>query len=184
MKVQLLFLLLLRLSPPLTREQPYSLRIPTSTTQSPNTAQLHPEQALTSPPNSPSRYTSHHLRDQSQHTTLSSSYNAQLQSIDAFEPDDPVEDFASDSASSISESSIIDLPPALSPSRIIPPKSLSMNRGLNFAALDESPVLGPILRRTRSARYVARVLSSRTFGEGELERRPEQDGYGTFGTLA
>jgi hypothetical protein len=72
--------------------------------------------------------------------------------------------------SSISESSIIDLPPPLSPSRIVPPVNLSVNRGLDI--LDQTPVFGAVVRRTRSARFLGRSLS-----------RNEEDrvGYGTFG---
>ena len=84
----------------------------------------------------------------------------------------------SDSASSISASSIIDLPPELSPSRIVPPKSLSMNGGLNLAALDNTSVIGPLVRRTRSARFLGRRFSGREAG------RTVQDGYGTFGGAA
>jgi hypothetical protein len=72
--------------------------------------------------------------------------------------------------SSISESSIIDLPPPLSPSRIVPPVNLSVNRGLDI--LDQTPVFGAVVRRTRSARFLGRSLS---------RNEEDRDGYGTFG---
>lgn len=83
--------------------------------------------------------------------------------------DDQVECDSSTSSptSSISASSIIDLPPPLQPSRIIP--SMSFNRGLSstttnaVSALESSPVFGPLLRRTRSARFLSRSRS-RSFG--------------------
>ena len=72
--------------------------------------------------------------------------------------------------SSISESSIIDLPPPMSPSRIVPSVNLSVNRGLDI--LDQTPVLGAVVRRTRSARFLGRSPS---------RNEEERDGYGTFG---
>jgi hypothetical protein len=103
-----------------------------------------------------------------------------------------------DSFSSISDSSIIDLPPPLSPNRIIPPTSLSIPRALNLAALDNSPVLGPLVRRSRSARFLARSFGAashdlesaagdpalaegrgRTVSAAVSARR--DDHYGTFG---
>jgi len=84
------------------------------------------------------------------------------------------EDFSD--TSSISESSIIDLPPPLSPSRIVPPPSLSVNRGLDIlAGIEQSPVIGAVVRRTRSARFLARSWGSRN------EDEENQEGYGTFG---
>jgi hypothetical protein len=78
--------------------------------------------------------------------------------------------------SSISESSIIDLPPPLSPSRIVPPTSLSVNRGLDIlAGIEQSPVIGAVVRRTRSARFLGRSWGSRD------EDDEGQEGYGTFG---
>jgi hypothetical protein len=100
---------------------------------------------------------------------------------------------ASSDASSISESSIIDLPPPLKPNRIIPP-SLSMNNGISLAAaaaaIDSSPVLGPLVRRSRSARFLGRSWGdrsdlSRDGGDGEGEemeagRAGLRREYGTF----
>jgi hypothetical protein len=100
---------------------------------------------------------------------------------------------ASSDASSISESSIIDLPPPLRPNRIIPP-SLSMNNGISLAAaaaaIDNSPVLGPLVRRSRSARFLGRSWGdrsdlSRDGGDGEGEemevgRAGLRREYGTF----
>lgn len=71
--------------------------------------------------------------------------------------------------SSISESSIIDLPPPMSPSRIVPPAHLSVNRGLDI--LDQTPVLGAVVRRTRSARFLGRSPS---------RNEEDREGYGTF----
>lgn len=90
------------------------------------------------------------------------------------------EDDDGDSASSVSESSIIDLPPPLQPSRIVPP-SLSMNGGLSSLA-NRSPILRPLVRRSRSARFLSRSWGSRAGGaeydDGDVEARAE--GYGTF----
>ncbi|ORY34054.1 hypothetical protein BCR39DRAFT_518285 [Naematelia encephala] len=100
-----------------------------------------------------------------------------------------------DDVSSVSDSSIIDLPPPLSPSRIVPPHSLSMNGGLNLAALDDTPVVGHLVRRTRSARFLGRSWGSRVGpedddddqGEGEelgrtaQNRGTREEDYGTFG---
>lgn len=87
---------------------------------------------------------------------------------DAFAPEEAFdrdlelgdEDLDSDDfseSSTISESSIIDLPPPLSPSRIVPPPSLSVNRGLDIlAGIEQTPVVGAVVRRTRSARSTLR----------------------------
>jgi hypothetical protein len=76
-------------------------------------------------------------------------------------------DYDCDSASSISESSIIDLPPPLEPHRIIPP-SISMRSNLS-QALDNSPLLAPIARRTRSMQMLARSFGSVMQGEAADE---------------
>lgn len=181
---KLLFLLLLRLSPPPQRNQPFSLRPPPSTAQSPPA--IPPSGSSAYHPASPSA--GRHYRRASQRTVLSlntagpASYrDHHILDLDldeeAGEPDDPEEDFTSDSASSISASSIIDLPPALSPSRILPPTSLSLDRGLNLAALDGSPIIGPLVRRTRSAKSLGRRILSGMSGQVE---RGEEEGYGTF----
>jgi hypothetical protein len=83
-----------------------------------------------------------------------------------------------ESISTISDSSIIDLPPPLEPNRLIPP-SVSLNTGLSLAALDQSPVIGPLIRRTRSARFTdIRNLGRRESAEAGGEA---SSGYGTFG---
>ncbi|KAL7421577.1 hypothetical protein Q5752_003346 [Cryptotrichosporon argae] len=74
------------------------------------------------------------------------------------------DDIDSRSESSFSESSIIDMPLPSRPSRIIPPASLSMNA---LPILEEAPVLGPLIRRSRSMR----LGSSLTSDTGD---------YGTF----
>lgn len=99
------------------------------------------------------------------------------------ESDDP---YLSDS--SISESSIIDLPPPLSPNRIIPP-SLSMNSGLNIGRPTMSPTLGAV-RRSGSARFLARSWGSMGEAFGRRMGRDQagqsgtagngEEGYGTF----
>jgi hypothetical protein len=95
-------------------------------------------------------------------------------SIDNHEAGHLFGDDFSDS-SSISESSIIDLPPPLSPSRIVPPTSISVNRGLDIlAGIEQSPVIGAVVRRTRSARFSSRSWGSRNGDEGG------QEWYGTF----
>jgi hypothetical protein len=92
-------------------------------------------------------------------------------------------DETSSLASSISSSSIIDLPPPLDPSRIIPP-SLSINTSLSRmgAAIDSSPIVGPLVRRSRSTRFLG---GGRSWGDrsenGEEERQRTVSGYGTFG---
>lgn len=89
------------------------------------------------------------------------------------------EDGFSDS-SSISESSIIDLPLPRSPNRIAPPTSVSVNRGLNvLAAIEDLPIaetVGAVVRRTRSARF----LGGRSWGSAHGEEG-RIGGYGTFG---
>ncbi len=55
-----------------------------------------------------------------------------------------------------------------------------MNAGLNLDALDRAPVLGPLVRRTRSARFLRMPLTG-TIGGAEIERRGDEEGYGTFG---
>jgi hypothetical protein len=52
---------------------------------------------------------------------------------------------------------------------------------LSLAALDSSPVLGPLVRRTRSARFTTiRNLGRGSNGDGR-EEREASSGYGTFG---
>lgn len=81
-----------------------------------------------------------------------------------------------DSASSISESSIIDLPPPLEPHRIIPP-SISMRSNLAHA-LDNSPLLGPIVRRSRSMQLLARSFGSVMQGEAAEDAMRRMRGEG------
>lgn len=125
-------------------------------------------------------------------------YYSSLNGVDAdadADADANSEVSASSDASSISESSIIDLPPPLKPNRIIPP-SLSMNNGISLAAaaaaLDSSPVLGPLVRRSRSARFLGRSWGDRSDlsrdgrdGDGQGEemeagRAGLRREYGTF----
>jgi hypothetical protein len=90
------------------------------------------------------------------------------------------DDSASISESEISESSIIDLPPALEPHR------LTLAPSVSLAALDleSSPVLGPLIRRTRSARFSTVRNLGRTVApaaEAEEGEGEASTGYGTFG---
>lgn len=88
-----------------------------------------------------------------------------------------------ESVSSISESSIIDLPPPLEPNRLLPP-SVSLTTGLSLAALDDSPIIGPLVRRTRSARFSTIRSLGRWESAGNDQDRDASSGYGTFGTDA
>lgn len=101
-----------------------------------------------------------------------------------------------DDASSVSSSSIIDLPPPLSPAALsVPTFPASLSISSRLGALDRSPVIGPLVRRTRSARFLGRSWGSSTGrevdGEAELGQagsnigrdwctREIDEGYGTF----
>jgi hypothetical protein len=92
------------------------------------------------------------------------------------------DDSASVSESEISESSIIDLPPPLEPHR------LTLGPSVSLAALDleSSPVIGPLIRRTRSARFstvknLGRSAAPPTDAEAEEGQGQGSTGYGTFG---
>jgi len=113
-----------------------------------------------------------------------------------FDPDPDIDDtqFSDEddlsetsTTSSVSESSIIDLPPPQLPARIIPPTSLSLSRGLDVIAnagidLETSPVIGNLVRRSRSARFLAQSWGSRDSAMSEaVEGDRQGDGYGTFG---
>lgn len=81
---------------------------------------------------------------------------------DAYDPSDDEDNEDEDAisqASSISQSSIIDLPLPMSPNRIIPP-SLSVQSGLTLAMTGAQPILGGIVRRSRSARFLGRSWGS------------------------
>lgn len=111
----------------------------------------------------------------------STEFGSSDQSDDTDDSEIEDEDDDADSASSVSESSIIDLPPPLQPSRIVTP-SLSMNGGLSSLS-DRSPILRPLVRRSRSARFLGRSWGSRgpsgeVSDDGDAEARAE--GYGTF----
>ena len=95
--------------------------------------------------------------------------------MDELEEEGAEEEEDSD-ASSISESSIIDLPPPLTLGRIIPPTSLSISTNLNLSLTEDSPVLGPLVRRTKSARLLAR-----SWGRDSPGKKKDSTGYGTFG---
>ena len=86
--------------------------------------------------------------------------------------EEDLEDDASD-ISSISESSIIDLPPPQEPSQIDTTSALAMTNNLDLTSLENSPVLGPLVRRTKSSRLLS----------GSWGRQVKSRGmaYGTFG---
>lgn len=66
-----------------------------------------------------------------------------------------------DDASSVSSSSIIDLPPPLSPAALsVPALPASLSISSRLGAIDRSPVIGPLVRRTRSARFLGRSWDS------------------------
>jgi hypothetical protein len=91
------------------------------------------------------------------------------------------DDSGSVSESEISESSIIDLPPPLEPHR------LTLGPSVSLAALDleSSPVIGPLIRRTRSARFSTVKNLGRSAAPAEAEAEEGQGegstSYGTFG---
>jgi len=176
---QLSFLALLRLSPPSYRIQPFSLRIPNSAIQSPTQFAYSesPASALT--------------RNNSRRSQGHNRYDSITSRLRAHE-EEPIEDETSnlgeeeetefdDSASEISESSIIDLPPPLEPHR------LTLGPSVSLAALDleSSPVIGPLIRRTRSARFSTVKNLGRSPAPAEAEAEDGQGegstGYGTFG---
>ena len=175
----LTFLILLRLSPPASRIHPLSVRVSSHDIQSPTGFSLEAtedededdDDLVSDLPASPRRrFSPTHMRHASQHTFMS------VRSVEPDEADDP--DFSD--TSSISESSIIDLPPPQSPNRIIPP-SMSITSGLSIAAtaLEDSPVIGPLVRRTRSARYLNMVRAEE--GDPAVGRSVSMaEGYGTF----
>lgn len=167
---QLSFMLLLRLSPPPHRQHPFSLRVPPAAYQSPTAFTYSSFAAdMASPTQQPSIPSRHPLWLRGENDT-----------DDQGDEGNETEDFDSGSVSSISESSIIDLPPPLEPNRLLPP-SVSLNTGLSLAALDQSPVIGPLVRRTRSARFTTiRNLGRGGRNDSETSREV-RDGYGTFG---
>ena len=185
--------MLLRLSPLTHRNNPLSLRLPHSAIQSPTafpfTSDEHEPLSVTLSPIS-AGYQGQH-QDTTRHTLIgpSSLSNGHVlassppsdhgnDNEEGYNPEmvDDDDDDNSDSISSVSESSIIDLPSPLSPARIVPPTGMSMNGGLNLvAAIDAAPLIGEVVRRTRSARFLGRSWASRT-SDGE-----EREGYGTFG---
>lgn len=92
------------------------------------------------------------------------------------------DDSGSISESEISESSIIDLPPPLEPHR------LNLAPSVSLAALDleSSPVIGPLIRRTRSARFstvrnLGKAVATEPAEPVEGEGEQVSTSYGTFG---
>ncbi|XAO23769.1 hypothetical protein I312_102549 [Cryptococcus bacillisporus CA1280] len=101
-----------------------------------------------------------------------------------------------DDVSSVSSSSIIDLPPPLSLAALsVPTLPPSLSISSHLGALDTSPMIGPLVRRTRSAKFLGRSWGSsrerEVDGEAELGladssiRRDQctreiDEGYGTF----
>lgn len=103
------------------------------------------------------------------------------------EEDDGEDDEGVDSDySSISESSIIDLPPPLTPSRILPQRlNANVNRGLEVLGVvsDSAEAIGAVVRRSRSARFLRRSFGSgsRIEDEDDQDDREARGRYGTFG---
>jgi hypothetical protein len=214
-RLQLVYLSCLRISPPIHRTHPLAIRYPPSAIQSPSSFAFHeqpedPDERFfsTSTPRR-ARYSRTHRRLKSStepgpSSSIFTPTNAKgdeyeneitLNSDPDLDPDADLNEYLEsdsdvDSLSSISDSSIIDLPAPLSPSRIRPPTSISMPRALNIAALDRSPIVGPLIRRSRSARYLVGSLGGRSLGlEDNAIRRGRtvsavpgtNDNYGTFG---
>jgi len=204
----LTFLALLRLSPPSYRLQPFGLRIPNSAIQTPTHFSYSESPAsllARHQSGSRSRVYSQGNRPRPGHGRYDSiASRLRFQEDPSPDPDpDPDHDTAQDSEdvdqemgfddsasiseSSISESSIIDLPAPLEPNRLLPP-SVSLGTGLSLAALDleSSPVIGPLVRRTRSARFdtirnLGRSASSAGGAGAGAGEREASTGYGTFG---
>ena len=179
--VQLSFLALLRLSPPSYRIQPFSLRIPNSAIQSPTQFAYSESPASVLTRNNSRRGQGHNRYDSI--TSRLRAHEEELSEDDSSDQglEEEEEMGFDDSASEISESSIIDLPPPLEPHR------LTLGPSVSLAALDleSSPVIGPLIRRTRSARFStvknlgrspALVEPGAEAGQGE-----GGTGYGTFG---
>ncbi|KAK1924048.1 hypothetical protein DB88DRAFT_488948 [Papiliotrema laurentii] len=189
-----LFLLLLRLSPPPHRSHPLALRAPPYALQCP-TAFPFDTQSIPSEyePSSPTTSRHAHRRQHSRNALLGTTsprpqplgpeggegyaYENDEYDYEGYDPESG--DYSSDT-SSVSESSIIDLPPPLSPARIAPPVNVGVHSLDIFAAIDGSPVfgaVGAVVRRTKSARFLGRSWGSR-----QEEREPDSPGgYGTFG---
>ncbi|KAK4683887.1 hypothetical protein P7C73_g6326, partial [Tremellales sp. Uapishka_1] len=142
--LQLIFLLLLRLSPPTHRSHPFSLRLPRSAIQAPSSFSYQ-----TADPRLPSS-ASLGVADEEQGFFTDPEDEGGFTSED----NDPEDE---DDESSVSESSIIDLPLPPTPSRI-----------------DGDS----LLRRSRSARMLGRSWGSH---RSDVEEREE---YGTFGGRA
>ncbi|WVQ82359.1 hypothetical protein IAT38_004487 [Cryptococcus sp. DSM 104549] len=230
----LLYLLLLRLSPPPDRTNPLALRLPQSHTQAPMPFHFYTEDARLTPGSMRGERSRLHARHPSRGTVKSwrsvrqdeagegvsmavgddeDVFQMQMEEHSMgdgeschdededygdegeegeeygyeegydyggeYDPDHSGEDELDDESdsSSISSSSIIDLPPALSPSTIPVPAMPTLTPSISFssrlAAMDRSPVIGPLVRRTKSARFLGRSWgSARTWGSGES---PEGD---------
>ncbi|WWC94176.1 hypothetical protein V866_001015 [Kwoniella sp. B9012] len=91
------------------------------------------------------------------------------------------------SISSISSSSIIDLPPPL---MTLPSRSTSLNINMNMTGLENSPIVGPLIRRSRSARFVPSSWGSlspnspgRWFNNRNQNQREGQEELGDYGTF-
>ena len=189
-RLQLFFLLLLRLSPPTHRLNPLSLHLPHSAVQTPVPFHFSSDEPYDSA--GPSHHEAdmsptrtrwkEHARATSQHTILST--RSTHPDLDCSEDDEDenesqlneLEEEEDSDASSISESSIIDLPPPQTLARIIPPTSLSINTNLNLSLTEDSPVLGPLVRRTKSARLLAQ-----SWGRNSPGKNRASSAYGTFG---
>lgn len=230
--MQLVFLLLLRLSPSPLRINPLALRFPRSHTQTDMPFGFRTESAILTPGSSRVQRQVHGRNVSNvSRATMRSDWSRCERGVDgegdvfrvkdqfmegeaggdADEDDedhdgsDEYEDYTSDGqecfpedddVSSVSSSSIIDLPPPLSPAALsVPTLRPSLSISSHLGALDTSPVIGPLVRRTRSAKFLGRSWgSSRERGvDGEAElgqagssirrdrcTREIDEGYGTF----
>ncbi|OCF74643.1 hypothetical protein I204_05023 [Kwoniella mangroviensis CBS 8886] len=96
------------------------------------------------------------------------------------------------SVSSISSSSIIDLPPPL---MTLPSRSTSLNINMNIIGLENSPIVGPLIRRSRSARFVpsswgslspnspGRWFNNQNHIQNQQNRDQAQEELGDYGTF-
>ena len=176
----LAFLVLLRISPPPHRSNPFAIRVPPTAIQSPTAFSFRAES--TSPTRAHARQPSLPSSPLSRQTFPTTATRDDAQESDDLEQWDDDASVIESEGSSVSDSSIIDLPSPLSPTAIAVPPSLSITSNLNLVAeaVEHSPVIGPLVRRTRSAR----LLNLTRAEEGGPERHNRSvsmaDGYGTF----
>ncbi|WVO16279.1 hypothetical protein L204_103954 [Cryptococcus depauperatus] len=218
----LVFLFLLRLSPPTHRTHPLALRLPQTHVQEASPFAFQSEDAVMTPGST--RDPRMHRRKVSNvsRLTIRSDWTTEGDSEDIFgmegegnddessneahdndgrsvldgygydENDGGSEEHDDYDASSISSSSIIDLPPPTSPLALSLPPAFNIASRLD--TLGSSPVFGSLVRRTKSARLLGKSWSSNTqmgisreaesSQGGNLSAAPREEhvaeGYGTF----